>query len=292
MPSQVVDLVMWTKNGANFLPWVLKRVEEAIPPNRVKQKIIVDDHSADSTVEVAKDFNWQVQENPSAGISAGANEALKHVKSSQFISLEQDLLLAKEWWSHVPRYLEDPKVVVASGMRLAERPIGLQKLQQYVAKKYRKEAGLASWLRGRQMAAFTLGKTLDNTIYRTRAIKVLGGFPRMSCNIGVDTLLAYSVERAGFRWMVDHNVQSTHLRHGLKQELRHQQLYASSLPYIWRRLGETTLVPPITKTGVFSRLAISPATGVFIALKTREPSVAYIHPLIRLFYAKGLLEAR
>jgi glycosyltransferase involved in cell wall biosynthesis len=292
LPSQSVDLVMWTKNGADVLPRVLKRIENAIPPDRVKQKVVVDDHSTDSTVEVASAFNWQVHENPSTGISAGANEALRHVKSSYFVSVEQDLLLAEDWWSHVPAYLDAPEVAIASGMRFAQGPVGLQKLQQYVARKYRKEEDLASWLRGRQMAAFTLGKTLDNTIYKTRAIKALGGFPRTSCNVGVETLLAYGIEKAGCRWVVDYNVQSIHLRHGLKQELRHQQLYASSLPSVWRQLErETSLAPPITKSGVFSRLAISPATGIFIALKTREPSVAYIHPLLRLFYAKGLLEA-
>jgi glycosyltransferase involved in cell wall biosynthesis len=289
MPSQKVDLVMWAKNGSKFLPQVLKRIE-VVSSSQVKQKILVDDHSSDSTVKIAKDFNWKVYENPSTGISSGSNEALKHVESPYFISFEQDLLLAKDWWQKIPQHLEKPKVAVASGMRLADKPVGLRKLQQYVAKKYRRETELASWLKSRKMSAFTLGKTLDNTMYRTKVIRALGGFPKMSCNAGVDAVLAYKVEKAGFRWIVDYNVQSTHLRQGLKQELHHQQFYASTLHEVWRKLGEEAdSPPPITKSGILFRLTISPATGVFIACKTREPSIIYIHPLIRLYYVKGLL---
>jgi glycosyltransferase involved in cell wall biosynthesis len=281
---------MWAKNGAEFLPRVFKRIEEVIPSECVNKKILVDDRSVDSTVEIARDFNWAVYENPLGGISAGANEALRHVESPFFISFEQDLLLAKDWWSKIPPYLEDSKVAAASGMRFAGKPVGLRKLQQYVARKYRGEPELASWLRTRQMAAFTLGKTLDNTIYKTKIIRMLGGFPKMNCNAGVDAILAYNIGKAGFRWIVDYNVQSTHLRRGLKHELQHQQFYASTLSEIWRTMKEEIgQEPPITKSGIFFRLAISPATAMFIAFKMREPTIAYIHPLIRLYYTKGLL---
>lgn len=291
MPWRNVDLVMWAKNGSKFLPRVLKRIDEVVPSKFVNQKILVDDDSVDSTVEIAKDFNWKVYENPLTGISAGANEALEHVESPFFISFEQDLLLAKNWWSQIPHYLENSKVAVASGMRFADKPVGLRKMQQYVAKKYRGEVELASWLRSRQMAAFTLGKTLDNTIYKTKIIKALGGFPKMSSNAGVDAILAYSVEKAGVQWVVDYNVQSTHLRQGLKQELQHQQFYASTLHDIWQKIrDEMKPPPPVTKSGVFFRLAISPATGLLMAFKMCEPTIIYIHPLIRLFYAKGLVE--
>jgi glycosyltransferase involved in cell wall biosynthesis len=80
------DLVMWTKNGEKLLSSVLDRIDSIIPYECVNQKILVDDHSNDRTVEIARDFNWTVYENPSTGISAGANEALRRVKSPLFIS--------------------------------------------------------------------------------------------------------------------------------------------------------------------------------------------------------------
>lgn len=137
-----------------------------------------------------------------------------------------------------------------------------------------------------------MGKTLDNTIYKTEIIKTLGGFPKMKVNAGVDSVLAYKIAQAGYDWIVDYSVQSVHLRKGLKQELQHQYWYSTQLRNIWNRIEtETNRPPPITRAGVLFRFAISPFTGIFIASRTGEASIVYIHPLIRLYYMKGLLES-
>lgn len=288
-----VDSVMWTKNGAETLPLVLKRISEVIPSKFVTKRVIVDDRSSDNTREIAQTFGWNVVFNEGKGISDGANTALKHVESEYFISFEQDLLLARDWWEKIPPLLENPTVAAASGMRFADKPRGVRKLQQYVAKKYRGEPNLASWLRARQMAAFTLGNTLDNTIYKTKVIKALGGFPKIKVNAGVDTTLAYRLKQAGYNWVVDYNVQSIHIRKGLKQELRHQYWYGTQLHEIWRRIEtETNQRPPVTKFGTMYRFFLSPFTGLFVAFKTKEPTITYIHPLIRFYYLRGFLESR
>ena len=289
-----VDLVMWTKNGAETLPLVLLRISEAIPEESVNMKLVVDDQSTDTTRDIAIAAGWKVVSNNGKGISDGANTALRHVESNLFVSFEQDMLLARDWWCKIPAYLEDSKVSVASGMRFASAPRGVRKMQQYVARKYRGEAELASWLRGREMAAFTLGKTLDNTIYRTAAVKDVGGFPKLSSSSGVDTTLAYVLSQHGHRWVVDYDVQSVHLRKNLRQELNHQYWYAKQLNEMWRQIEyrTETLPPPVTKFDVFYRFGISPFTGGFMAYKMREPSIAYIHPLIRLYYLRGFLSSQ
>jgi len=290
--TQKVDLVMWTKNGAATLPQVFRRIDEVIPKQFVNQKIIADDHSTDNTREIAASYGWTVVFNEGTGISDGANTMLKRIETERFVSFEQDLLLASDWWEKIPPLLDNPKVGAASGMRFADKPLGVKKLQQYVAKKYRGEAYLASWLRTRQMAAFTLGKTLDNTIYLTKAVRDAGGFPKIKVNAGVDTTLAYRIQHAGYYWIVDYKVQSVHIRKGLKQELAHQYWYGTQLNEIWGRIAkETDKPPPISRSGIMSRFFTSPFTGLLVAYKTREATIAYIHPLIRFYYLKGYLES-
>jgi glycosyltransferase involved in cell wall biosynthesis len=114
-----VDVVMWTKNGAETLPLVLKRISEVMPSKFVNKRTIVDDRSTDDTREIAKSFGWNVIFNEGSGISDGANTALKNVTSEYFISFEQDLLLTRDWWNKIPAYLGNPKVAAASGMRFA-----------------------------------------------------------------------------------------------------------------------------------------------------------------------------
>lgn len=286
-----VDLVMWTKNGAETLPSVLCRINEVIPEENVNLKLIVDDRSTDSTRDIAEASGWNVKLNDGKGISDGANTALRHVESDLFVSFEQDLLLARDWWHKIPLYLADSGIAVASAMRFANQPRGVHRMQLYVAKKYRGEAELASWLRGREMAAFTLGKTLDNTIYRTAAVRDVGGFPKLASSSGVDTTLAYVLAERGYRWVVDYGVQSVHLRKNLRQELTHQYWYARQLKEMWSQIEKRTSArrPPVTPFDVVYRFTMSPFTGCFMAYKTREPSIAYIHPLIRLYYLRGFL---
>jgi len=285
---------MWTYNGAKTLPAVLKRINEVIPSRYVNKKIISDDRSNDDTRKIAEAHGWTVVLDEGKGISDNANTALKHVESEFFVSFEQDLLLARDWWNKIPKAFANQKVGAASGMRFADKPRGVHALQLYVAKKYRGEAQLESWLRGREMAAFTLGKTLDNTIYRTKVVREVGGFPKLASSSGVDTILAYEIDQHRYQWFVDYNVQSVHMRQDLMQELHHQYWYAKQLREMWRKISKAThkQAPPVTKFGVIYRFAISPATGLFMAYKTREPSLAYVHPLIRLYYLRGYLSSR
>jgi glycosyltransferase involved in cell wall biosynthesis len=290
--TEKVDLVMWTKNGAATIGPVLARIGEVIPSEFVNKRLIIDDQSTDNTRQIATSLGWTVIFNAGTGISDGANTALKNVETKYFVSFEQDLLLASNWWQKIAPLIEDPKLGAASGMRFASQPRGVMRLQQYVAKKYRGEQTLASWLRNRQNAAFTLGSTLDNTIYKTEVVRSVGGFPKLRNSAGVDTLLAYRLKMAGYGWAVDYNVQSVHLRGSLRHELKHQYWYGTQMNEIWGQVEKTSHEKaPISKFGIMYRFVISPFTGLFVAYKTREATIAYIHPLIRFYYLKGFLES-
>jgi len=286
-----VDLVMWTKNGAETLPLVLRRLSESIPAASINNRIIVDDHSTDGTRDIAKSFGWRVIPSEGTGISDGANTALKNVETDYFVSVEQDLMLAKNWWDKIPLYLTELKTAVASGIRFVVEPKGLRKLEQQMAKKCLGEEKFLLSPQNAQREVFTFGKTLDNTIYKTKIIRALGGFPRTISGAGVDTILIYKLQRAGFYWAVDYDVQSVHLRNSLRNELRHRYWYGTVVREVWSRLKQEFDVQVTAESNLLYRLLISPASGLINALKTKEPTVIYIYPLLRLYYIRGLLAA-
>jgi len=90
---------------------------------------------------------------------------------------------------------------------------------------------------------------------------------------------------------VECDIQSTHLRHGLRSELRHEEWHGFTQSEIWRRIRqEMGKTPPSTKLSILSSFIFSPGTGLVIALTMNEPSIVYIYPLVRLYFVKGLLK--
>lgn len=272
-----VDLVMWTKNGAETLPFVLKRISEVIPSEFVNKRVIVDDRSTDNTMEIAKSFGWNVTFNEGCGISDGANTALKHVTSEYFISFEQDLLLTRDWWQKVPEHLSNAQVAVASGIRLSNKPTDLRKMQEYEIERMCKG----------ELDSFLFGKTLDNTIYKTRVIRQLGGFPKLSIP-GVDNILAQRLQQNTFQWKVDYTVRSTHLRKGLRDELKHYYWYGTAFNFLVPLLSKK----PLRLEPLVSRLLFSPFRGLEIAFKKNAPEAVVIYPLLRLTIVRGVLAGR
>lgn len=282
-----VDVVTWVKDGAWVLPRTLKRLDDVLQSECVHRKIMVDDQSNDNTREIGKEFNWEVYSNPSSGISAGANFALRQVDCPYFMSIEQDLLLSENWWDKISSKFDDPEVAVASGVRFADGPEHLRKLQQYPILRYANKN-----IKVTNVDGFRTGKTLDNTLYRTKTMKALG-FPCLSSSTGVDTVLSYKVLGAGLEWCVDYSVRSVHLRSGVKRELNHQQWYGYGFNEIRSKINaETGLQMNETSTGFFSKLATAPIRGLQVAMKMRDARIAYLYPMMRFSCCLGFLKGR
>jgi glycosyltransferase involved in cell wall biosynthesis len=278
-----VDLVMWTKNGAKTLPFVLEQIDRVVPNKSVNKRLIIDDNSIDDTREIAKSFGWQIFDNQGSGVSDGANTALRRVETEYFVSFEQDLLLAENWWLQIPSYLSKPNVAVANGTRLpGQEPAGLRKL---------KELELDRHFCPRYCEPDDYGKTLDNTIYKTKVIRDIGGFPCTKANSGVDMILANRLRKAGFLWLVTNKVQSLHIRGGLGDELHHLYWHGYDDVEAGNILRKEFGLKIPTGHDVMGGLVKSPAIGLIMAFQTREPRIIYLYPLRALYYFVGFSKA-
>ena len=277
MIEDKIDLVMWTKNGATFLPMVLRRIEEVVASENISKKIMIDDGSTDSTVKIGTNYNWRVFQNPDGGVSSGANEALRHVCANRFVSIEQDVVLAKNWWEKIPLLLEDKKVLAASGVRVPDQPLALKLISDYTNQRYFEQTKVNT--------GFPYGKTLDNTIYRTKLLRQIGGFPKLHINSGVDTALAKQINDKGYLWKVNFNVKSTHLRHGFINELRHGYWYGTESATLSLELQEKPAL-----ASMFMRTLFSPFRGLQIAYRKMHWQVSLAYPLMRFSTFLGVLK--
>jgi glycosyltransferase involved in cell wall biosynthesis len=271
-----IDLVMWAKNGEAFLPTVLKRIDEVIPHENVCHKILVDDHSTDRTIEIAKSFNWDIYPNPRGGVPSGANEALRHVDCAFFVSVEQDVVLAKDWWERIPPYMNYDKVAVAQGINRSTEPT-LRKLDEYVHSRLKPSVD----------NPILFGVSIDNNIFRTKVIRQLGGFPN-DCPVCADTILVKKiVYETPYKWIVNTNVVSDHIRQSIKAYIKHAYTLSklcARTPYCANEAAQ----PPISMLRLF---LTSPMRALIVAYKKRCPKLLYVYPAIRYQRLKASIEA-
>ncbi len=246
-----LDVCLWAKNSAKLLPQTLRRFDEIVPSEVINEKIMIDDHSEDDTVAVGKGFGWLVYQNPGSGVASAANEALRHVTTEYFISIEHDILLAKDWWPKILQdLLNDDNVAVAQGVRVFANPT------------------LRSIFKDR--LAFDQG--IDNNIYRTDIIRQVGGFPDV-CPVCTDVWLRKNVESARYTWIIDPTVVSEHFRLGVMHEISHRaRLHRLCTCKRWHYPMKYMLRVTLT----------SPGSGLKIGLRDKRPQAIVAYPFLRL----------
>lgn len=106
--TKSVDVVMLTKNSERLLRRCLVSVYQNVP---VKELIVVDGHSTDSTLEILREFqkryrNITVIEDDGTRGSA-RQKAINEVKSEWFIFVDSDVVLSDGWFAKAEKLISD-----------------------------------------------------------------------------------------------------------------------------------------------------------------------------------------
>jgi glycosyltransferase involved in cell wall biosynthesis len=259
---------MWTKNGEASLPKALELIDKIIPHENVCCKILVDDNSTDRTTEIAKEYGWTVYSNPHHGVPSGANEALRHVDREFFASFEQDILLSPDWWNKIPQYMNDPQVGCAQGVRVSTEPL----LRVFDEWQYANNPE-------------KLWYSLDNNIFRTKTVRASGKFPEI-CPVCADSMLVERIQSLRFKWIVDMDVVSLHVRAGLKESVYHQ--YKHSALCARTHVSATEAKPSLKN--MLKIFVTSPFRGIQIAVTRNCPDAIWAYPLLRFYYVDATLK--
>jgi glycosyltransferase involved in cell wall biosynthesis len=271
---------MWARNGAATLPSVLGRVDECLPQEFVHRKIFVDDHSTDRSRAIAQQFNWEVYKNEEGGVAAGVNKAFSLVDCEYFASIEQDLLLNSSWWNRVSALLEKPNVAVAQGWRLPPeaQPV-LRRFEEYRLQRYKRYS----------LPIFSI----DNAMFRFSVVKSIGLVPSELKYSGVDTYIYKGVTSLGYRWSIDYDLVSTHLRQGgVREQINRYYRYGLDTPILER--SKLSCDSKYVHQGLKSMVGIflfSPFRGFLIAAAKRCPQIVVYYPLIRFAVLRGYLKS-
>ncbi len=251
-----IDLLMWTYNSQATLDESLSSIKGALPEDRVCHRIIVDGGSFDDTEKIARRHGWDFYvTRPS--IPVQANLGLRMVDTAFYASFEHDIILSPSWMSRIERLMNLKDVVVAQGVRLSKGVPSLEALDRW------------AYLRRRY------SYSIDNNMYRTDAIRKLGGYP-LNCPMTTDGFLRKRVLAHGMKWLIDPGCISWHLRAGFPDYLRHVIQHIQNANFLWEPEGSRLLTTKLLKI-----FLTSPITGRKIASKMHTPSVIFDYPLLR-----------
>ena len=223
-----IDLVMWTHNSASSLEKSLPSIGNSIDPKNVCHRIAIDGGSVDESRAVLSRYDWTVKEAQRKGIPYQANEALAMVDTEFFAAFEHDIILNPKWFESTSR-------IVTSDRRIA----AVQGLRLYAGSKTMR--AFDEWMyRAKRIPTWSF--SIDNTLFRTEAVKQAGGFP-VEDPASADTILRKNLFKLGYRWLTDNTLISGHYRKNFLEQLRHQAKSFELAKYSWSSSPETRSTP-------------------------------------------------
>jgi hypothetical protein len=223
-----IDLAIWTCNSQTALQRSLPSIEDSIGRESICHKIAIDAGSVDNTRGLLCKYGWAVHNATRKGIPHQANQALAMVDTPFFAAFEHDIILNPAWFRRTSAIINGSrKTGAVQGLRLYR---GSRTMQDFEDWMYR--AGhIPVWF-----------FSIDNTLFRTEAVKQAGGFPRED-PASADTILRRNMFRVGYRWITDYSLLSGHYRKDFPEQLRHQVKSSELARYSWTSSLRSTSVP-------------------------------------------------
>lgn len=178
--------------------------------------VIVDDGSRDDAVDDAihdvGNVSITVLRTAGVGASAALNAGLARVRCPFVAQVDQDVVLHANWLTRLLARFDAPDVAAVQGQYVTDarasffaRVMGRDLQERYAA-----------------IADETTHVCTGNTVYRTEALRQVGGFDE-TLGYGYDNDVSYRLRRAGFRLRYCADAQSTHRwRNGARGYLQQQ----------------------------------------------------------------------
>ena len=204
-----IDVVICAKNRAEMLERLLQQIIHEIP---FKDLIVIYGSSRDATKEIAEKYTTEVFWDRDEGLGAARNLGIRRASSELVAMIDTDVVLAKDWYKHLVKHFEDPKVAAAMGTTIygfGFPPI--QRLYEYWR-----------WI-------LREGWGCSNTIFKRNSVLDVGNFDETIDGAGEDYDMYKRILAAGYVWVWDRRAIVYHPM-SLFEYLDHLDWWASGVP--------------------------------------------------------------
>jgi glycosyltransferase involved in cell wall biosynthesis len=296
-----ITVVIPVKNSERTIRKCLEAVlNQSIKPYEV---IVVDGHSSDKTVEIAKRFNVRViYENH--GTVGGARQVGLEASNGDYVAFtDADCIPEKRWLENLVKEFSDEVVGVGGGLKY----FGEGLWDSSIALAMNTLVGSGNSVQGRLFKKRRFVKSISgcNCMYRKETLLKIGGF-NVNLSINEDTELNRRLSKLGKLLYVPDAIVIHYHGRGLKGFAK--RMYQFGYMRGKLKLWDIQVIPPVVGLLLLFSLLYTPwilsislavyllilfTMGVKFMLKTNDPkyigSIIIVYIIEHLFYSIGFL---
>ncbi|MBT9150947.1 MAG: Poly-beta-1,6-N-acetyl-D-glucosamine synthase [candidate division WS2 bacterium] len=111
----MISIVIPTKNNGDILERCLSSIEELDYPEDVVETIIVDGHSTDNTIEIAKKFGCMIVWEDVGTRGGACNVGVRNAKGEFIVFTDADCVVPKDWLKNLIKHFNSEDVACVGG---------------------------------------------------------------------------------------------------------------------------------------------------------------------------------
>ncbi len=275
--KRLVSVVVPVRNGAPQIARCLQALlNQTLRPCEI---IVVDGHSTDSTVEIARAFPVTVLYEDHRTVGGARQVGVERARGDYVAFTDADCIPRKDWLENLVREFDGDIVGVGGGIQ----NIGKGLWEESIALALDTFLGSANSVQDRVLKEKQIVKSISgcNCIYQKKDIVAVGGFD-VRLSINEDTELNSRLQQLGTLVYTPNAIVHHHQGRGLGEFVRRMHFFGYGRGV--NRLWDLQVVPPIAAIGVFLMAFIAPL--VFVALLGIYAAIIGSYALIFLVKAR------
>lgn len=282
------SVVVPVRNGAPKIARCLQAlIDQTLQPNEV---IVVDGHSTDSTVEIARRFPVTVLYEDYGTVGGARQVGVEHAPGDYIAFTDADCIPQKDWLENLVREFDDGVVGVGGGIK----NVGTGLWEESIALALDTSLGSANSVQDRVLKGRRCVKSISgcNCIYRKEDIMTAGGFDvRLSVN--EDTELGRRLQQLGTLVYTPNAIVHHHQERTLGDFVRRMHFFGYGRGV--NRLWDLQVVPPVAAVGILllafivppvffalliAYMALVAGYTLFLLIKARRPGYLFSIPVV------------
>ena len=269
MVNKKVSIIIPTKNNGDIIEKCLQSIENLDYPKDKYEVIIVDGHSTDDTVEIAKKYGCKIVYEDVGTRGGACNVGIKNAKSEFIVFTDADCIVPKDWLKNLVKHFNGKEIASVGGPNITpEDDTEFAKCVGEVLSFLSKPGSRYGFNADEVIETFH--NSGCNVAYRKKAIEEAGWFNEklVTCE---DEELDYRIKEKGYKILYTPDAKVYHYRRPTwkrfcKQAYKYAMGRMQAIKLHWTMGKWYHYTPPILISIIIILVALSFLNHIFLLI--------------------------